>query len=100
LEALNLLLSTTRHPRLEEIEMYMERITPAATAQAGRTRAPTPLKIAAGLIFLAFSAVVMVPYAIALAAYVLAATVAQTAARAVTAAYRTVIYAGEVIVGR
>ena len=79
--------------------MFMERIEIPVTETV---RAPRPLglKLAAGLAFVLLAMVLMPPYLAALAIWVAVAAGAKFIANAGVTAWRTILHAGELVVGR
>jgi len=78
--------------------MYMERIEVPALDVA-RPK-PKSLKLAAGLLLVLVSAIAMVPWTLATAAWVAIAGSARAVARAAAFVHDTLIYAGVAVVGR
>ncbi len=78
--------------------MFMQKIDVAAAAPAQPR--PLALKLAAGLIVTLICAAAMVPWALLVACWAGVAMVATVAGRTVRLAYRSVLYAGEAVVGR
>jgi hypothetical protein len=79
--------------------MFMQRIEIPVMAAA---RAPRPLvlKIAAGLAFLLVAVALMPPYLAAIAIWFVAATGAKFIIGAAITTWRTIVHAGELVVGR
>ena len=78
--------------------MYMERIeTQGRTAARAK---PKALKLIAGLLFLAVSTMVMVPWLVLVAAWVAVAGGFRALVRLARTIHDTLCYAGELVVGR
>ena len=78
--------------------MFMERIeVPAETARKPK---PKSLKLAAGAVFLPVAALVWVPWLCVTALWFVAAGLVRVAARTVVTIRDTLLYAGELVVGR
>ena len=78
--------------------MLIQPIIAATPARAAPR--PAALKIAAGVLFLLFAALVLPPYWALIALWLSVTGIAAAAARAARAAYDCLIFAGEAIVGR
>lgn len=79
--------------------MFMERIE-IPVIEATRPARPLALKLAAGLAFMLFAVALMPPYLAAVAIWVVAAAGAKIIANMAVTAWRTIIHAGELVVGR
>lgn len=79
--------------------MFMERIEIPVT-EAVRAPRPLALKLAAGLAFMLVATLLMPPYLAAVAIWFVAAAGARFVASAFDTAWRTIIHAGELVVGR
>jgi hypothetical protein len=79
--------------------MFMQRIEIPVT-ETVRAPRPLALKLAVGLGFVLFAVVLMPPYLAALAIWVVLAAGAKFIASAAVTAWRTIIHAGELVVGR
>lgn len=79
--------------------MFMQRIEIPAI-EANRPPRPLGLKIAAGLAFILVAMVLMPPYLAAIAIWFVVAAGAKFIASAAVTAWRTVVHAGELVVGR
>jgi hypothetical protein len=78
--------------------MYMERIEVPADVAAARK--PRALKLAAGVVFLAVAALLMAPWLCFLAAWLVVGTGVRALARLGATIRDTLLYAGELVVGR
>lgn len=79
--------------------MFMQRIE-IPVMEATRSPRPLALKIAAGLAFLLVAMALMPPYLAAVAIWLVAAAGAKFIVNAAIAAWRTIVHAGELVVGR
>lgn len=79
--------------------MFMQRIEIPVT-EAARAPRPLALKMVAGIAFVLLAMTLMPPYLAALAVWVVVAAGAKLIAGALVAAWRTIVHAGELIVGR
>jgi hypothetical protein len=83
--------------------VYMERIeVPTEIVERRQPRIPNRplLSLTVGLVVICISIVVMLPYWAAFAIYACAAFLKQVISRASVAAYQSVMYAGEVALGK
>ncbi len=79
--------------------MFMERIE-IPVIEATRPARPLALKLAAGLAFMLVAMALMPPYLAALAIWFAVAAGAKVVANAAVTAWRTIVHAGELVVGR
>lgn len=79
--------------------MFMERIE-IPVVETARAPRPLTLKLAAGLAFLLVAMLLMPPYLAAVAIWVAVAAGAKLLAGAAVATWRTILHAGELVVGR
>jgi len=79
--------------------MFMERIE-IPVIEATRAPRPLALKLAAGLAFVLVAMALMPPYLAALAIWFVVAAGAKFIAASLVTAWRTIIHAGELVVGR
>jgi hypothetical protein len=79
--------------------MFMQRIEIPVT-ETVRAPRPLALKLAVGLAFALFALILMPPYLAALAIWVVLAAGAKFIANAAVTAWRTIVHAGELVVGR
>lgn len=79
--------------------MFMERIEIPVT-ETVRAPRPLALKLAAGLVFVAVAMLLLPPYLAAAAIWFAVAAGAKLAANAAVTAWRTILHAGELVVGR
>ena len=79
--------------------MFMERIE-IPVAETVRAPRPLPLKLAVGVAFILFATVLMPPYLAALAIWLAVAAGAKLIASAAVTVWRTILHAGELVVGR
>lgn len=79
--------------------MFMQRIEVPVT-ETVRAPRPLALKIAAGLAFVLVAMALMPPYFAALAIWFVAAAGAKFIISAAVTAWRTIVHAGELVVGR
>lgn len=79
--------------------MFMQRIE-IPVIEAVRAPRPLALKLAAGLAFILVAMALMPPYLAAMAIWVVVAAGAKFIAGAAVTAWRTIVHAGELVVGR
>jgi hypothetical protein len=79
--------------------MFMERIEIPVT-EATRPARPLALKLAAGLAFILVAMALMPPYLAAIAIWFVVAAGARFIVSATVTAWRTILHAGELVVGR
>lgn len=79
--------------------MFMQRIE-IPVIEAVRAPRPLALKLAAGLAFMLAAMVLMPPYLAAFAVWFIVAAGAKFIASAAVTAWRTIVHAGELVVGR
>ena len=78
--------------------MFMQRIE--IPVEVSPEPKPAALKLAVGTLFILFSALVMAPYLAGLFLWIAAHAVARTIGKMLVSLYESVVYAGEMIVGR
>jgi len=79
--------------------MFMQRIE-IPVSETVRAPRPLALKLAAGLAFVLVAMALMPPYLAAVAIWFVAAAGAKLIAHAAVIAWRTILHAGELVVGR